>query len=275
MDYYLLDFSKEHNYTFDNVIIGKKISYLSLDNVHKYNIYYCDDFTKSPKSMYIKVPKIRLIYKLGQNNYSQEKIVLYPNYDLLQIFINFIKEFEDNISSCIKNKYLNLELNSILIKNSNNNYSLKLNIDNNIKISSTLNKNINLSEFKINNEVELVIKFNHIWIKDNKFGINCNIYQIKYYASPQELNVDFLDNDNNIPSNNSPSNNIFNQNNIISNHNIISSTNNIISNNIANPVTNTIFNPVSNPVSNINNMPKMVPSIDALLNAKSKLKPLI
>ena len=207
MDYYLIDFKDELNYTFDNVIIGKKISCSSTsENIFKYYIYYSNDV--SPKSIYIKVPKVRLIYKLGQNNYNQEKIVLYPSYDLLQTFINFIKELEENITTCIIKKYSDLELNSILIKNSiNNNYSLKVNIDDKIKITSTLNKTINFKDFKINNEVEMIIKLNHIWMKDNKFGINVSLYQIKYYGSLQELNIDLLDPPNNLETNNKISDN--------------------------------------------------------------------
>lgn len=256
MDYYLIDFKDELNYSFDNVIIGKKINCSSTsENIFKYFIYYSNDI--SPKSIYIKVPKVRLMYKLGQNNYNQERIVLYPSYDLLQKFINFIKEFEENITLCIKNKYSNLELNSLLIKNSINNsqsYSLKVNTDDKIKITSTINKLINLKDFKINNEVELVIKLNHIWIKENKFGLNCSLYQIKYYASLQELNIDLLGEDNSQSKIDSP--------------NSKSNLNDAESKPIISPITS--IEPV------IVNPPKklgLVPSIDALINARKKLKP--
>jgi hypothetical protein len=246
MDYYLIDFNNELNYSFDNVIIGKKINCSSTENIFKYFIYYSNNI--SPKSIYLKVPRVRLMYKLGQNNYNQERIVLYPLYDQLQIFINFIKEFEENITICIKNKYSNLELNSILIKNSiNNNYSLKVNVDDNIKITSTFNKTINLKDFKINNEVELVIKLNYIWIKENKFGLNCSLYQIKYYASLQELNIDLLDKQ-------------------IYDSKIESSKNNSIENLGFCPI---VVEPVLIPPKQIG----LVPSIDALINAKKKLKP--
>ena len=244
MDYYLIDFNKENNYTFDNVIIGKKIICSSTENIFKYYIYYSDDNKNSPKIIYIKVPKIRLMYKLGQNNYKQERIVLYPNYDLLQNFIDYIKELEKNIYECIKNKYPNIELSSILIKNNiNNNYSIKLNSDDKIKLTSTQKQSINIKDFKINNEIELVIKINYLWIKDNKFGINVSIYQIKYYASLEELNINLLDNE------------IDEQPPII------------------------IPPPIKNIPPLVKNIPppppifsKLVPTVDALLNAKSKLK---
>jgi hypothetical protein len=254
MDYYLIDFSKENNYTFDNVIIGKKIICSATEKIFKYYIYYNDDNNNSPKILYIKVPKIRLMYKLGQNNYKQERIVLYPNYDLLQSFTDFIKDLEDNIFKCIKNKYPDIELSSILIKNNiNNNYSIKINTDEKIKISSTSKQLINMKDFKINNEIELVIKINHLWVKNNKFGINISIYQIKYYASLQELNINLLDSENNE-----------------NNENILSPIETpIISKPIISSIPSLIIQPTKPP---INIFPKLIPSVDALLNAKSKLK---
>jgi hypothetical protein len=297
MDYYLIDFNKENNYSFDNVIIGKKIHCSTTENIFKYYIYYYEDLIlkSSPKTIYIKIPRIRLIYKLGQNIYNQERIVLYPNYNLLHSFIDFIKDFEENISSCIKNKYSNLELSSILIKNSlNNSYSLKINVDDKIKISSTLNNSIQLKDFKINNEIELVMKINYIWIKDNNFGINCSLYQIKYYPSLQDLNIDLIDQISNInvienstnnliltTNNTNHTNNSGNSSNI---NNFGNSGNSGNSGNLGNSgnINNTNNTNNSGNSGNTNNtsnssnsmMSRMIPSIDVLINAKNKLKPL-
>ena len=164
MNYYLIDFNEDNTYTFDNVIIGKKITTNNNDNISKYYIYYFENnINISPQIIYIKIPKIRLIYKIGNSKYNQEKILLYPTYDKLQLFINFIKNL------------------------------LKVNINNNIKITSEIN-NIKITDFKINNEIECIIQINNIWVKNNNFGINCEFYQIKYHPSIHELNKDLFNN---------------------------------------------------------------------------------
>ena len=89
MSYHLIDFTQDNiDFNFDNLIIGKKIN-------SKYYIYYLtsnedNDVIEEPKEIYIKLPKIRLIYKLGNSKYNQENIPLYTNYNLLNKFINFI-----------------------------------------------------------------------------------------------------------------------------------------------------------------------------------------
>jgi hypothetical protein len=191
---------------------------------------------------------------------------------LLQSFINFIKEFEENISTCIKNKYPYLEISSILIKNTTNNIlSLKININDKIKISST-HTPIQIKDFNINNEIEFVMKINFIWVKDNKFGINCNIYQIKYYASIQELNIDLLDTNNTtnlnitLSSTNMPST-------ITPNNNTIQTSQQlpIITKEVSKQPLDVLV--ITNQEQEI--IPKklnLIPSIDALLNAKKNLK---
>ena len=236
--YYLLDNFISNNYTFENIIIGKKIK---LDeNISKYYIYYNDDNNDSPKDIYIKVPKIRIIYKLGNSNFNQERIALYPNYDLIDAFINFIKILEINLSECFQNKFKNLELSSILIKKENINY-LKINTDDKVKIFSPINKLV-LKDLKINNQIEFIIKINHIWIKNNKFGLTIQLFQIKYYPSIQELNLNLFDTD---------------------------SSSVIIP--IFIPNTNT-DKEESIPISNKPKNMALVPSIEALLQARQKLK---
>lgn len=232
------------NYTFDNIIIGKKIRLN--DNLAKYYIYYHDDLSDSPKDIIMKIPKSRIIYKLGHSTFKQEQIALYPNYNLLQNFITFIKEFETNISNCITSKFPNLELSSLLNKKDNIIF-IKLKIEDNVKISSPLNKIITLKNLNINSEIESIIKINNIWIKDNKFGIQIQLYQLKYYPSLIELNYNFFEKD------------------IIINTEIIVKEDKPKS--IESPVsTNTIIH--SNKPKN---MPP-IPSVEALLAAKKKLK---
>jgi hypothetical protein len=250
MNYYLIDFNEDTNYTFDNVIIGKKITINNNDNISKYYIYYFENnINISPQIIYIKIPKIRLIYKIGQSKYNQEKILLYPIYDKLQLFINFIKNFEEDISLCIKKKFPDLELSSILSKNISNNYLLKININNNIKITSEIN-NIKITDFKINNEIECIIQINNIWIKNNNFGINCEFYQIKYHPSIHELNKDLFNNTTEIIP--PPINQI-----------------------IQPTITTSIIQPISQPIIQPQINKLLIPSVDALLSAKSKLKPTI
>ena len=63
MDYYLIDFNKENNYSFDNVIIGKKIHCSTTENIFKYYIYYYEDLIlkSSPKTIYIKIPRRKVL----------------------------------------------------------------------------------------------------------------------------------------------------------------------------------------------------------------------
>ena len=192
MSYYLIDFVNiNNNFNFDNLIIGRKIK---LDEcTSKYYIYYQENEIDDPKEIYIKLPKLRMIYKLGTTKFNQENIPIYPNYDITNNFIKFIKDLEDNIKKCFENKISDFEFTSIINKKNNLNL-IKTNVDDTIKISSN-NINIkNLCDFKINGQIELVIKLSYIWNKNNtKLGLSSYLYQIKYYSTPQDLNYNFLD----------------------------------------------------------------------------------
>lgn len=187
MSYYLIDFTNNTNdFNFDNLIIGKKV------NTRHY-IYYQDDEIFEPKEIYIKLPKIRSIYKLGTSQYNQESIPLYPHYNLLNNFISFIKNLEDNIHSCFIQKYPHILLSSIISKR-NNIQHIKVNITDNYIISSNTNKKIKLNDIKINSELNIVIKLSLIWNKDNeKIGLSCELYQIKYNPIPFDININFFD----------------------------------------------------------------------------------
>jgi hypothetical protein len=199
MSYYLIDFSSNDtitNFDFDNIIIGKKIK---TDHISKYYIYYQNDISSIPQNIYIRLPKLRNIYNLGNNKFNQLNIPIYPNYNLTNNFIKFITKLEHDIKECFIKKFPNIDFISIISKK-NNLTLIKTNINDKIKITSDLNKkDIVLNDFQINSQLEIVIKLNYIWNKnDTIFSISSNIYQIKYYAPPDEHNIDFLD-DNTIP----------------------------------------------------------------------------
>ena len=40
----------------------------------------------------------------------------------------------------------------------------------------------------------MVLKVGYIWTNNNKIGLSSQLYQIKYYAPPEQLNIDFIDN---------------------------------------------------------------------------------
>jgi hypothetical protein len=190
MSYYLIDFNSEINYDFDNIIIGNKIK---IDEIRsKYYIYYQPD-NDNPKEIFLKLPKIRLIYSLANQKYNQVKIPIYPNYDLTKNFIKFIQNLESDIKNCFIKKCPKLEYISLISSNNNLKF-IKTDINKNIKITSDVGSKIELSDFKINGQIELVIKLSYIWNKSNiRFGLSSSLYQIKYYAPPEQLDINFID----------------------------------------------------------------------------------
>jgi hypothetical protein len=191
MSYHLIDFtSKDINFEFDNLIIGKKIK-VDQDN-SKYYIYYQNEQSEIPKEIYIRLPIIRLIYSMANHKFNQLSIPIYPNWDGTHKFIEFIKKLEQDISECFKNN-TSREWISIINKKNLLNF-IKANISDTIKITSNIeNKNITLSEFKTNGQIDMVIKLSYIWSKSNKIGLSSQIYQIKYLAPPEQLNINFID----------------------------------------------------------------------------------
>lgn len=192
MSYYLIDCSQNTcEFDFENVIIGRKIKF---ENISKYYLYYQTDEKESPKEIYIKLPKIRTIYNLGNNKYNQLSIPIYPNYNLTNNFIKFITKLETNIKECFIDKFPKMEFISILNKKNNLNF-LKAKVNDKIKITSNINKeNITINDFQLNSQLDIVIKLSYIWNKnDIKLSLSSDIYQIKYYASPNELDINFID----------------------------------------------------------------------------------
>jgi hypothetical protein len=188
MSNFLVDINTEFN--FDNVIIGKRIK--QSDSSSRYYIYYQSEPNETPKEIYIKVPKTRLLYGLANHKYDQVNIPIYPNHDLTNKFIAFIRTFEDNIKECFQKKYPDFI--SLINKKKNHVELLRTNITN-ISITSDMKKNITLEDFKINGLIELVIKISYVWNKDTKYGLSSHIYQIKYHAPPDQLNINFIDTD--------------------------------------------------------------------------------
>jgi hypothetical protein len=187
---YLLDFNEKYIFDIDNLIIGKKINNI---DIFKFFIYYNDDNTNL-KEIYIKLPIFRLIYNFN-TKYKQMSIPIYPLWNKTNQLINFITELEQNIVTFFKNKnkYKNIELSS-LIKMKNSLYFIKTNINNINSITSNINKQkIEFNDFKINGEIEMIIKISYVWLKDNKIGISSQLYQIKYYGLPEQLNINFID----------------------------------------------------------------------------------
>lgn len=184
MSYHLINFNElDINYDFDNIIIGKKIKFSNTYN--KYFLYYQENLNISPKEIFIILPKIRLINKLNNLKFNKIYIPLYPTYNKVEHFISFIKNLENDIITCF-NKKFDFNIISIL-KKKDSIYYIKINYSK-INIISDIN-NINISDFNINSEIEIIINFNYIWNMNNNIGLITNLYQIKYFPTPFETNI--------------------------------------------------------------------------------------
>ena len=176
-------------FDYEHLLIGKKIK---IDQTNsKYYIYY--NVSNLQNEIYIKTPKIRLIYNLANSKYSNLSIPIYPIWKLTTDFINWVVEFENNINESFTHSKKK-EFISIITKK-NNLFFLKGFLNDNTKITSNYKKNISLSDFALNAEIEIVLKISYIWVNNVKYGLSSTIYQIKYYGSPEQLNIDFIDYD--------------------------------------------------------------------------------
>jgi hypothetical protein len=188
MSYYLFTNENIKDFNTDNIIVGDKIS--TDKNITSYYIYY--NHNNESKEIYLKLSKIRMIFNNFINQkYSQINIPIYPLYNKTENDINFIHNLEQFIKESFNTKY-NLRS---LLSEKNSLVFLKMSMKNKPKITSTLNNEITFSDFKINGEIELVIKLSYIWFnKTNKtYGLNCQLSQIKYYGLPEQLYIDFID----------------------------------------------------------------------------------
>ena len=192
MSYYLIDFgSSKIDFSFDNLIIGRKIK--SDQENSKYYIYYQKEPNETPKEIFIRLPRLRLIYNLSNHKFNQLNIPIYPNWEQTNNFIKFIQKLEFDINDCFSNKKINSEWVSILNKKNSLNF-IKTSIYEPYKITSDIeNKQIGLTDFKINGEMDIVIKISYIWCKNNKLGLSSQLYQLKYFAPPDQLEINFID----------------------------------------------------------------------------------
>jgi len=189
MSYYLIDFgSSKIDFNFDNLIIGKKIK---LDNNNsKYYIYYQPE-NEEPKEIYIRLPRLRLIYNMSNSKFNQLSIPIYPNWEQTNKFVKFIQQLESDLESCFSNR--NKEWISIINKKNSLNF-IKTSTYENFKITSDIeNKNVSLNDFQINGQIDIVIKISNIWNKNDKIGLSSQLYQIKYLAPPEQLEINFID----------------------------------------------------------------------------------
>ena len=190
MSYYLIDFEKKIECNFDNIIIDNKIE-LEKGNF-KYYIYYDDK--NEAKEIFIKLPKIRVMYDFQNIKYNNLKLKISPLYNKTNEFIDYINSLENYIKnhSFIKKKK-KYEFSSILL-NDDNNYYLKTFVNKeNVKISSDKIKNLNFNDVNAGGEIQIILKLSHIWVKNKKIGISSQIYQIKYFHTPIQKDLDFFE----------------------------------------------------------------------------------
>jgi hypothetical protein len=187
MSYYLIDFTKkEQDFNFDNLIIGKKIN---IDPKYsKYYIYYEENNLAS--ELYIKLPKLRTIYNLSNYKFNSLNLPIYPEFDVTNNFITFIKTLENNILDCFKKK--NKEFVSLINKKDSLQF-IRISTFDKINITSNINRPVTINEFKINSQLEVVIKLSYVWTNQTKIGLSSQIYQIKYWAPPEQLEINFID----------------------------------------------------------------------------------
>ena len=155
MSYYLFDFNND--IVIDKLLIGKVIKYD--ETSHRRYIYYMDT---TPKEIFIKFPSTRIIHSYKNNKY--------PVWTENKKFISFIKQLEKYIKIVEKQFVSCLEKKDDIT-------SLKLNVNLDFKIDSTINTTIR--DLKINGEIEGIITVPYIWIKDDKYGLSINVYQLR------------------------------------------------------------------------------------------------
>jgi hypothetical protein len=186
MTRFLIDFDNNINeFNQDKIIIDDRIK-INEDN-YKYLLYY--DNNNSANEIFLKTPKIKVLYDFTNIKYSQLKLRITPKYEKTENFINYIHNIEEYIQNhkMFKKKS---EFSSLLEKEKNT-YYIK-SFYNNVKITSSNGKKYEFNEIKANGEVQLVIKLNNIWVKNDKYGLSSQIYQIQYYPPPEEEDYDFF-----------------------------------------------------------------------------------
>ncbi len=180
MSYYILTESDN----LENIVIGSKLK--SDDVYSKYYMYYL--INNELREIYIRTPKLRLIYPLNNLKYSQISLLLYPECDINTEFIDFITKIETYVKELFSKKK---EFISVLQCKNKMTY-LKTTLNNAVKITSNTNTPTKLEDFKVNSQIELIIKISYVWMNNEKFGISSLIYQIGYHGTLEQLNLDLL-----------------------------------------------------------------------------------
>ena len=196
MSFFLLDFDKEINFDFNNLIIDDRIKIS--DDSFKYLIFFDKN---NPKELYLKLPKIRLTYDWTNIKYTNIKLRLTPKYLKIDSFVNFIDELEEFFINNKNIRKKNLDFVSIIEKEKNTFFLKTFFNENKIVITNDLSKKIKYTDFKINAEINVILKISGIWQKNGKYGLSTQIHQIKYFYPPEELLIDMIDFSNN-PSEN-------------------------------------------------------------------------
>jgi len=187
MSYYTITNDNMNNFNIDNIIFGKKIS---SDDMSRYYLYYKNN--NDACEIYINLPKIRMIYNNFLNQkYSKINIPIYPMWERPNAFIKFIEYFETTIIEAFNSK---LTFHSLLSERK----ALKLfkvSMKDTPNIISSLGNNITFNDFKLNSEIELVVKISYVWFskKTQLYGLSCQLSQIKYYGIPEQLKIEFIE----------------------------------------------------------------------------------
>ena len=249
MSYFIIDFESDKKYNFNDIIIDDKLILNNESN--KYLIFYDKN---NAYELYLKIPRIRLTFDWNNMKYNNIKLRITPKYSKIDNFINFILELEDYIINYKNIKKKNLEFMSILEKERGIYYLKTFLNENKILITTDLNTKIKFTDFKNNGEIQIILKICGVWQKNNKYGLSTNIYQIKYYAPPEDHNKDMLEDNISVIENKV----IIKENRIINNNNVNNANN-------ANNANN-------EPVKSLNNYPAQIFKLDKQMLESIKLK---
>jgi hypothetical protein len=187
MSYYTITNDNMNNFNINNIIFGNKIS---SDDMSRYYLYYKNN--NDACEIYINLPKIRMIYNNFLNQkYSKINIPIYPMWERPNAFIKFIEYFETTIIEAFNSK---LTFHSLLSERKLLKL-FKMSMKETPNIISSLGNNITFNDFKLNSEIELVVKISYVWFskKTQLYGLSCHLSQIKYYGIPEQLKIEFIE----------------------------------------------------------------------------------